>query len=225
MDTYTIRGIAMDMDGVIIDSNTEIERFWRGWAAKENIAFTDDTMVKYILGRTGADTLNELFTNSSGETKQDIREAAIVFDTSMQPPLVPGVADFVKAVAEILQNITLVTSSKKPRAKKMLVQNGIEHYFKHYVTGDEVQNGKPHPEAFLKAAEQMKKYTYECLAFEDSNSGILSAAAAGMYVIAVNNYQTEHEKIIGRINDFTELNLLQNIIYSANGEMEILLKR
>jgi beta-phosphoglucomutase-like phosphatase (HAD superfamily) len=54
------------------------------------------------------------------------------------------------------------------------------------VVGDEdVAKGKPHPEIYLKAAKLLSVNPRDCLAFEDSASGIKSAKSAGMTVVAV----------------------------------------
>jgi beta-phosphoglucomutase-like phosphatase (HAD superfamily) len=53
------------------------------------------------------------------------------------------------------------------------------------VTGDQVRDGKPHPEAYLTAAERLGVDPRECIAIEDSPTGVASAEAAGALVIAV----------------------------------------
>jgi HAD superfamily hydrolase (TIGR01509 family) len=53
------------------------------------------------------------------------------------------------------------------------------------VTGDEVLDGKPHPEAYLTAAARLGVDPARCIAIEDSPAGVASAEAAGCLVIAV----------------------------------------
>jgi beta-phosphoglucomutase-like phosphatase (HAD superfamily) len=53
------------------------------------------------------------------------------------------------------------------------------------VAGDDVRHGKPHPEAYLKAAELLGFEPSRCVAFEDSNSGLTSAESAGTIAIGV----------------------------------------
>jgi beta-phosphoglucomutase-like phosphatase (HAD superfamily) len=55
------------------------------------------------------------------------------------------------------------------------------------VAGDDVLRGKPHPEAYEKAAALLGFETRNCIAFEDSNTGLTSAEAAGTFAIGIPN--------------------------------------
>jgi sugar-phosphatase len=54
-----------------------------------------------------------------------------------------------------------------------------------FVTADDVENGKPHPEAYLKGAEILGASPETCVVIEDAPAGVQSAKAAGMRVVAV----------------------------------------
>ncbi|MEG0378318.1 MAG: HAD family hydrolase, partial [Eubacterium sp.] len=62
---------------------------------------------------------------------------------------------------------------------------GLGHYFKYIVSGDEVKNGKPAPDIFLKAAELMGVAPECCMVFEDSENGIQAASRAGMKPVMI----------------------------------------
>ena len=53
------------------------------------------------------------------------------------------------------------------------------------IVGDEVRRGKPHPEPYLAAARALKVSASDCVALEDSPTGVRSATAAGCHVIAI----------------------------------------
>jgi beta-phosphoglucomutase family hydrolase len=61
----------------------------------------------------------------------------------------------------------------------------LEMYFHSTTGGHQVEHGKPHPEIFLTAAQKLEMDPQDCLVFEDTRSGILSAQAAGMQVVGV----------------------------------------
>jgi beta-phosphoglucomutase-like phosphatase (HAD superfamily) len=58
------------------------------------------------------------------------------------------------------------------------------------VAGDEVTNGKPHPEPYLTAADRLSVDPRQCVVVEDSNTGVQAGTAAGAYVVAVPQWVT-----------------------------------
>ena len=60
-------------------------------------------------------------------------------------------------------------------------------YFTIIVSGEELERSKPHPDIYLKAAEQIGISPIDCVAIEDANAGVRSAKAAGMYTIGYQN--------------------------------------
>jgi len=221
MKKYSIKGILFDMDGVLVDSNAEVEKFWRAWARKENVIITDQIIAEHIYGRTTIDTINELFRHSDTAVKEKIIQDALVFDRNLNPILMQDAARFVSEIASAFQKIAVVTSAPLERTQKILQLNKIEQFFSNCVTGDEITRGKPDPEPYLMGAAKLQLQPAECLVFEDSNSGIISAVTAGMYVIAVNNESYLHESVIGHINNYTNLSVHNNVLNIVTDEVRI----
>ena len=71
-------------------------------------------------------------------------------------------------------------------------------------TGEDVTNGKPHPEVFLTAAERLGENPADCIAFEDSINGIKSAHAAGMVTVMVPDMLQPTDEIIPMIDCLCE---------------------
>lgn len=102
--------------------------------------------------------------------------------------------DSVKLISEIA-NFAQSLRGKIPMAvasggsrivvEKTLRQVGISDWFDEVVTADDVAEGKPAPDVFLKAAKLLDVEPARCLVLEDAPSGILAAQRAGMQVIAV----------------------------------------
>ena len=69
--------------------------------------------------------------------------------------------------------------------EKTLKIVGISDWFDEVVTADDVSEGKPAPDIFLRAAKLLGVNPVMCLALEDAPSGILAAQRAGMEVIAI----------------------------------------
>lgn len=94
---------------------------------------------------------------------------------------------FIKTLAE--GHVTaLVTTARQQNAMLVLEHHSLANHFREFVFGDEVDQAKPHPEAYLKALEKTKLQPHEAIAFEDSSTGIESAAAAGIQCIRIGSF-------------------------------------
>jgi len=88
----------------------------------------------------------------------------------------------------------------------------LHKYFKAIISADDVQLSKPHPETYLKCAEQLKVNPADCLVFEDSPKGMESAANAGMDCVALTTMHTKAEfahltNIVAVIEDYNDTQL------------------
>ena len=77
------------------------------------------------------------------------------------------------------------TSSSRQSALEKLQKTQLLPHFPIMVCGDEVPQGKPAPDIFLKVAEYLNVHPKECLVLEDSEAGVRAARAAGMWPIMV----------------------------------------
>jgi len=221
-----IKAIIFDLDGVIIDSNPEIEKFWHGWAAKTERELTRKNITEHIHGRKGVETLEALFNDISAETKEAIIKDAIEFDSQMNPEPVGGIYHFIQTLLHLKIPIGLVTSSHKKRALLMLQKQDLHKCFQAHVTSEDVTNGKPHPEPYLAIAKKLGQEPADCLVFEDAISGVLSAKAAGMDVIGINANDAA-EDLLNRgaacvIANFEEVSFGQNKLHVKDNVSYIL---
>jgi HAD superfamily hydrolase (TIGR01509 family) len=98
-------------------------------------------------------------------------------------PIIPHAIE----VLRILQDeypMAIATSREKELAQMVLNRFSLYTYFKTIVYGEDVENGKPHPEPFLKASAQLQVEPHSIVVVEDAISGFTAARKAGMYVIA-----------------------------------------
>ena len=79
----------------------------------------------------------------------------------------------------------VATSSSGGKARAILDRVGLWQYIPHLTGGDEVKAGKPAPDVYLDAARKLGVDAPRCIAFEDSETGITAALAAGMRVIQI----------------------------------------
>ncbi len=114
--------------------------------------------------------------------------------------------------------VALATMSHLPEAKKVTETMGIYDKFNFVLTRDDVENGKPEPDIYLKAKNKLGLEANECLVIEDSVNGIRAAQNAEMPVFAVTNVITRKSVHEGKLLEphfiVDDLDQLQNRIYS-----------
>ena len=101
-------------------------------------------------------------------------------------PVIPGALEAVERLAARWP-LGLASSSNRPLIDAVLALSGLERHFAATVSSEEVARGKPAPDVYLEAARRLAVEPGRCAAVEDSHSGIRSAKAAGMRVIAIPN--------------------------------------
>jgi HAD superfamily hydrolase (TIGR01509 family) len=99
-------------------------------------------------------------------------------------PFRPGARELLKELRDLGVKTALVTMSIRPMAEQVLSHLDFDA-FDLLVTGDEVDNPKPHPEPYLTAASLLGVSISDCVAIEDSRAGLASAVASGAVSIAV----------------------------------------
>lgn len=113
-------------------------------------------------------------------------------------PLRPGVLRLIRAARSERLRLAIATTTT-PTNVSALLRNAMgsdaESWFEVIAAGDIVPAKKPAPDIFVWAMEQMRLDPDECLAFEDSENGVLAARGAGIrsIVVTVNDYTREHE--------------------------------
>jgi len=108
------------------------------------------------------------------------------------------------------KNIKLaVASSTQKRLVNLILEKlKIKYFFEIIVSGNEIKNGKPAPDIFLKTAELLKVKSKECIVIEDSFNGVRAAKSAGMKCIGFQKYNSGEQDLSGAdmiVNEFEEI--------------------
>ncbi len=184
--------VLFDMDGTLIDSEhlwlaAEIEVMahlgsdWKTADQQHCLGGPLERVAAYMVQRSGTD-----------QTPADVSRLLLntIEGHMRREPLQwrPGAIHFLTAAIDRAIPRALVTASwavlVDALAERMYDEIGTEP-FTVVVAGDHVTNSKPHPEPYLRAAGLIGVQATECLAIEDSPTGVRSAAAAGCVVVAV----------------------------------------
>lgn len=183
------KAVIFDMDGSLIDSMwlwpevddiymkkyqlTMPENFHKDI---EGMSFTETA--QYFL-----DTFPQL-TCTIEDVKQEWQEMTMeLYCTKV--PLKPGAGDFLRRMKQNGILMGIATSNARELTEAVLDALHIRSYFDTVRTACEVAKGKPAPDVYLKAAEDLQVAPSDCLVFEDIPSGILAGKNAGMTVCAV----------------------------------------
>ena len=179
------------MDGVLVDSTAAIARVWARWAARHNMDGVAVTALAH--GRTSLTSIRDLL---PGETS----EVHLEEDRWMLQAELEDVADVVAlpGARELLASVpsdrrAVVTSAARNLAEVRLRAAGVWDRVGHLVTSSDIQNGKPHPEPYLKGAAALRLPAADCVVIEDAGSGTRAGKSAGARVLAIRTTSSDTE--------------------------------
>jgi len=206
-DSWLRPGMAMalDMDGVIVDSNPLHVEAWMVYNRRFGID-AGAALVERMYGRRNDEIVRDFFGPRLSAEEVAVHGAAKeeLYRTMLEPRLaesfVPGVRGFLRRHAG--QPVGLATNAEPANVDFILDRGGLRAYFRVVVDGHQVQYPKPHPDIYLRAAELLSVAPRNCIVFEDSFSGVAAAQAAGARIVGV---RTTHRELPGthlEIDDF-----------------------
>jgi len=170
--------LLFDMDGVLINSTPAVARVWRQWAIEHG--FNPDEVVARAHGRPSLTTVKEYLPRADHEAENREVERREIEDLEGVIPL-PGALELLASLPE--ERWTIVTSCTRPLAEVRIRAAGLPLPRK-LITSNDIAQGKPHPDPYLKAASLLGFAAGDCVVLEDVPAGIASGKAAGARVIA-----------------------------------------
>ncbi|MDR6415972.1 HAD family hydrolase [Pseudarthrobacter sulfonivorans] len=186
-----LRAVLWDMDGTIVDT----EPYWI--AAERSLVEAHGGTWSH---EQATQLVGQALTFSAGilqkagvrmDTRQiiDTLTAQVIQSIQRSVPWRPGARELLDDLHRAGVRCALVTMSEGPLARE-IVASLPKPYFEFLVTGDTVTQGKPHPEAYLKAVELLQEadpgLTIDhCVALEDSAPGVAAAVASGVATVAI----------------------------------------
>ena len=193
--------VFFDMDGLMVDSEpewllSEIEvtaPYGYTWVEQDQVACLGGPLSKvgqYMFDRCGKVESAQFFTQRLIDTQ--------VSRMRRNTPTMPGAIELVRELQSHGVKTALVSAS--PRNIVDAVLDNLGHdLFPFSISSDDVENTKPHPESYLKAAKMSGSDIANCLVFEDSLTGMSSAIASGAHLIGVPHLVTIEESARVRV--------------------------
>jgi HAD superfamily hydrolase (TIGR01509 family) len=180
-----VEAVLFDMDGVVIDTQQSVTDFWLAFAAEQGVTLTADDFEDHIYGVPVAHTLRVLFPDLPFAGHIALRERTAAYESALAYSEVPGLTAFLRPLSAAGVPTALVTSGEPWKVAAMSGQLGLEGLFDAVITAADIRWGKPDPECYALAADQLGIPATRCVIFEDSVSGVQAAVAAGALCVGV----------------------------------------
>ena len=193
--------ILFDFDGVLADTEPLHWRCWNEILAPFSIQLTWETFQRECVGTSDRLLVERLAAQHHPPIpfedlwNQYPRKKELFRTRITEVPFPAATVDLVRELTGSYK-LAVVTSSARVEIEPALVHGGIRACFHELVCGKEVDNLKPAPDPYLKAAELLQ--ARQPLVIEDSESGVASARAAGFEVLRI----TDVEGVAGAVREF-----------------------
>jgi HAD superfamily hydrolase (TIGR01509 family) len=217
-DLKDLKAVVFDMDGLLLDTERiSLETFV---AACREYCFEPDLAVYHRCIGTNSIKTKEILIQGYGPAfpydavnalwREKYNKAVL----EQSVPLKPAVVELLRYLDQNQIKKAVVTSTRQDIAVRELRNAGVLNYFEFVLGGDQIASGKPHPEIYQKACRNLGLPPQRCLALEDSDNGVRSAASAGLQVIQVRDL----------IEPSAEVRALGHPVVDSLAEVQILLK-
>ena len=177
--------VLWDLDGVLVDTSRYHLESWRRLLADFGRSLSEEEF-RSTFGQRDSEVLPRWLPDVSEaevERLSELKEATFRELLPERVPLLPGAERLVTELAA--GGIPQAVASSTPRANLVEILPRIHLPLTQYVAAEDVTEGKPQPEVFLKAAERLSVPPELCVVVEDSVAGVEAARRAGMACLAV----------------------------------------
>jgi HAD superfamily hydrolase (TIGR01509 family) len=202
------KGVAYDVDGVLLD--TECYQ-WKGWVEplkKFGVELSEEEYIIKYAGKTGAIIEEALIKEHRLAVEKGsllrAKEALLMkWFAKEKLDLMPYAVEGIEHFNSIIPESVVCSGGPKNEIILKLKRTGLLGYFgeERIASSNEVKRGKPYPDIYLYAAKLMGVKPAKCIAFEDTQYGVQSAKDAGLFCIAMPNKWS-------RLQDFSRADLV-----------------
>jgi HAD superfamily hydrolase (TIGR01509 family) len=203
----TIKGLAFDFDGLIVDTELPI---YQSWQDIYHMYGMELLLQEWAVAIGSSNEMFEPMDELEKRVHQNLNREVILeiqhlkmMEHILQQPVLPGVKEYLLQAKELGIKVSLVSSSSRSWVEDHLNRLGLIGYFDSIFTQEDVFKVKPDPGLYRQAIIGMQLLPAEVIALEDSTNGIVSAKLAGLYCVAVPNILTQNL-------DLTEADLVIN---------------
>ncbi len=206
-----IKSILFDFDGTLVDTEPSAVKATQDCFKKWKIELDPKDSAR-VTGVTWNSAFEFLFKKYPIPLPKDEARQTILDhyrkETEKNLVIVPGCVQAVRSLCQVYL-VGLVSGSDRADILRILDQLGIKDCFRVILGAEDYPKSKPAPDGYLKAASLLHTTPRECLVFEDSAPGILSARSAGMWVVAItstNHFSFDLSQAHFKVPDLSSVN-------------------
>lgn len=196
--TLNCQAVLFDLDGTLVQSTSLISDILRAWAIEQQL--DPNQVIDYSHGKRTQDIVAHFIEDECPSIHYEALTQKFL-EAAHQTQAIKGAIAFIQLLNARNIPWAIVSSSENALIHSRMSAAGFPKP-QSVVSAEMIQQGKPHPEGYLLAAEMLQVSIQHCLIFEDSSAGILAAEAAGGQLIVVGHSQQSYLCI----QDFTEFN-------------------
>ena len=188
-----VEAMLFDIDGTMVDSRPFHLDAWGEMAERLSLSGSEvDDVLKRTFGQTNEDLIPQLTDKdlSPGEIETLSKEKEALYRelAGGKLQIIPGLKELIARACQSDVRLAVASSGIEPNCRFALKEFNLERYFAALVHGDMVRRGKPDPEAFLLASNQLGVDPSRCVVFEDAPQGLEAARRAGMTAVAIETH-------------------------------------
>ena len=200
--TPKIRGILFDMDGVVLDTEKLYTRFWMEASAYQGFPMSREQALgmRSLGGPAAVAQIRSYFGEKADyhnirATRIRMMDAYIRLHGVEPKPGIDALLDYLQSEGI---PCAITSSAGLPTIRAHLGSLGLAHRFDRLCSGKDVPNGKPAPDIYLHGAASLGLTPEECLAIEDSPTGIESAFLAGCHPVLVPDQDRPGDEVLAK---------------------------
>jgi HAD superfamily hydrolase (TIGR01509 family) len=166
-----------DLDGTLVKTDNIYYKVWKEILLQYNIELTEYIFEKCIQGNNDVYAMERLQIDTNIYKVEDIsKKKDELFEKYINEIIImDGAVDFIKKLKSLGYYVCIVTNCNRKTCISILEYMGLNKYINFIIIGNECNKPKPYPDPYLKAIELLKIIPNQCIIFEDSKSGLLSA--------------------------------------------------
>lgn len=199
----SIKAVIFDLDGTVLDTEKLLVKYWRQAANEAGFPMRREhaLQLRSLAAKYAAKLMKEWFGESCDyqllrKRRMELMSAHI---ESYGLEVKQGIPELLSYLGEKGYKRAVATATNLERASEYLRQVGLFDNFDRVISAHMVENGKPKPDVYLYAVEQLGLSQNECIAVEDSPNGVISASDAGCKTVMIPDLTEPDEELEKRL--------------------------